>query len=746
MPSFRRSRSALRPPSSSRERPAKLMKSNPVSRNTSPAPLRRRGSKLDEYLAKSSRRNSTSTLTATADIVPTFLSAKEMKRWDGVQRMTERWDFVRRDPELWLPNGDCLVHFYERGGSKRGASLRIYLADRSHSRELRALPESKRATRDSGYFDEPSPYAQHDLYLAAPSHYSREEALQYHVITRNFFAWMYEKPLVGERLGQGLINLQERMHVYRPISNENQDDLLKYVEDQGYMDFRHCPDHALALLQYAEKYELDDLWTDAFVHCSGMNDELEISGELEKVSRTSQNLITRAHIEMDIRLERAGRSLTSFLEEDLSDALGKEAYLQLERFRSFLYSFYVGRYSFWPPAAGITSSGILPKSVYSSMYLDFRNLYGYLADTESRASLRDEQYVIDCSSISDLLSEFDRKHKLDQLPYLLPLIPKLPEQVNRRRSIFNILGWGRARQERRVAAFSALKAATNHNDSQVMNSNIVREYLRFERDWAMIESPAVSCADGRRARFVLIYAMLQMLISIARVPSEVRETEGVSYPLCCQTAGTPPWANKKVEVPSSSRPPLSRNRTSQLSIQTSCLKPGPLRVSRNSSVTPSRPQRTSFARNIPLRAPVPLRSSSIEVLDHFAEPETASPRPFSFATVTPSRSTPSLRAVSRTLPQDINTTIAPEHTSDPSTPSSTDMSGSGGWSASSSEADMEHQSVAGTDSNYGDDEHEDRNKSTLKVPRGSSLKAPRRTNSASSLKQVNPEVEQFLSA
>ena len=95
MPSLRRSRSTLRPPS--KERPTrKLSKSRPGSRNTSPSPLRRRHSKLNEYLAKSSRRNSTATLTAPDEVVPTLFTAREIKRWDGLQRLTEKWDFVRR--------------------------------------------------------------------------------------------------------------------------------------------------------------------------------------------------------------------------------------------------------------------------------------------------------------------------------------------------------------------------------------------------------------------------------------------------------------------------------------------------------------------------------------------------------------------------------------------------------------------------------------------------------------------------
>ena len=90
---------------------------------------------------------------------------------------------------------------------------------------------------------------------------------------------MFEKPLVGDRLGEALITLLERMNKFRSNAIMNQDDLLAYIDGQEYSDFRECPDHALAVLQFAEKFELRELWTDAFVHCAGMNNDLTSSAE-----------------------------------------------------------------------------------------------------------------------------------------------------------------------------------------------------------------------------------------------------------------------------------------------------------------------------------------------------------------------------------------------------------------------------------------------------------------------------------
>jgi len=130
-----------------------------------------------------------------------------------------------------------------------------------------------------GYFEDPSPPAKYELYIPAPTDLSREEAFRYHLTTRNFFAWMFDKPVVGDYLGGALIALYERMNEFRPNEEQNEDDILAFIDSQGYTDFRDCCDHALGVLQFAEELELTELWTDAFVHCAGMWGTLDKSAE-----------------------------------------------------------------------------------------------------------------------------------------------------------------------------------------------------------------------------------------------------------------------------------------------------------------------------------------------------------------------------------------------------------------------------------------------------------------------------------
>ncbi|KAL8714775.1 MAG: hypothetical protein Q9220_001288 [cf. Caloplaca sp. 1 TL-2023] len=484
-----------------------------------------------------------------------------VRRWDGTRRTTTNWDSIRRDPELWFPDGDCLVHLYAQGRSRRGASLRVSLAaiESSNCGPLLANFSAKanvespstasdRSSSDEEYFNDPSPPAAYELFIPAPPGLSRDAAFRYHVTTRNFFAWMFEKPLVGGRLGDALLSLLERMKEFRADEDENLEDMLNYLDSQEYTDFRSCPDHALAVLQFAEKNELLELWRDSFCHCAGMSADLPASAEFEFVSRQSSALISRAHLEMDLRIEHAGRSLGNFLEDDLSGAylgLSSVARTHLDRFRCFLHSFYVAKYSYWPPTRLNRSSAAFPKATFKSMYFEFRNLYEYLVDSGSSTDMQSNRPADGGICVFQNITAFDKRRKYASLPHPLPLVPEMVSPSGRQRSntVRKIFKNSQAQKsERRAASLAALSAATNPSDIKVMECSLVREYLRFEKSWTLQEKDdSISCSDARKVRWILIYAVLQTLISVTRAPPEVRDTEGVSYPLCCQIAGTPPW-------------------------------------------------------------------------------------------------------------------------------------------------------------------------------------------------------------
>jgi hypothetical protein len=140
----------------------------------------------------------------------------------------------------------------------------------SSSQDPRRLHSFEIAHRDS---------APVELYIPAPEFASREESFDWHITTRNFFAYVLGQPLVGCQMGQAFVALLERMKMFRSQHVDNHRDFLEYADNQGYRDLVECTDYALASLYYAERYKSREVWIDAFTHCVGMGDSIVLSPE-----------------------------------------------------------------------------------------------------------------------------------------------------------------------------------------------------------------------------------------------------------------------------------------------------------------------------------------------------------------------------------------------------------------------------------------------------------------------------------
>ena len=477
---------------------------------------------------------------------------------------------------------------------------------------------------------------------------------------------------------------------------------------------------------------------------------------------------------MDLRLERAGDLLSNFLEDDLSGAnlgLGKEAHLHLERFRSFLHSHYVGQHCYWPPPSPVEDSISFPQSVYRAMYFEFRNLYSYLVDRSSGISMQDNKPVDGGICVFQNIQAFDKRGKYAALPHPLPLVPKVPSTISSRKGLgrLNIFASKKATFDRRAAASSALALASNATDTEITSCGLVQDYIRFERIWTMKEEEAVSCADARKVRWILVYAILQTLISVTQVPTEVRDTEGVQYPLCCQTAGTPPWTISRPigtrRAPQDNPQPRPKSLKDQIlemgpDMDIVSAKPSPLALPKKQrSKTPSPPRgRISLPVKLSLRTPKPISTTSFESLSIppvFEEPtapsfsastislpQTTTPTDilpsFSLPTISPG---PMLHTATFTMPIPTHHPRTPE----PSTPSTSESgaNSAGGWSSHpSSEDDMDHASVGCSSvsdlSDYGGDDESEDNVAKARIGKKKSV---RRVRSKVMTKQeAGPEI------
>lgn len=179
-----------------------------------------------------------------------------------------------QDNELWTKNGNCYVYLADESQTDVAPSFLIPL---SALQEQRCQPLIHHIIDFDSYgpqslaqWDAMDHEPAFDLYIPPKSRASQLEVLEHHLFVRNFLAWVVGRSLVGESLGAALIGLLQGMQVYRAADSDNESDLLRYMDEEGYLHFSEQPTHAIGALQLAEHFGWEDLYTRAFAHCVGM--------------------------------------------------------------------------------------------------------------------------------------------------------------------------------------------------------------------------------------------------------------------------------------------------------------------------------------------------------------------------------------------------------------------------------------------------------------------------------------------
>jgi hypothetical protein len=194
---------------------------------------------------------------------------------------------VSQDPELNFSDGDVLVFLHKPGNSRRLASFRLHAEYLATTGFQSLVNQSVTAPLPTHWALPARPSSQlsatvKELYLPAPAGADKDACSRHNLATRNFLAWLYDRPLVGKTLGAALVDVMDQAQIHRPNDiAANKRDMLAYLDRRGYMDFRECVDHALAALQLAESCQMESLWVNAFSHCVGMHHALPASIEFD---------------------------------------------------------------------------------------------------------------------------------------------------------------------------------------------------------------------------------------------------------------------------------------------------------------------------------------------------------------------------------------------------------------------------------------------------------------------------------
>ncbi|CAJ2506251.1 Uu.00g003810.m01.CDS01 [Anthostomella pinea] len=487
-------------------------------------------------------------------------------RWDGASRSSATWDNLRRDPELWFRHGNCYVHLYGQGQSRRGPAFRVPFAalleancypliDRFMSQDI--SKPSGQAQRDdhepASYFSRSQRHSRIELFIPAPPHSDKHQAYNYHLATRNFFAFIFRRSMVGESLGSALITLMHSLHEFRTEDVDIVQDMKSYLDEEGYLHLKTQPSHALAILHLAEVFQLRELYIDAFAHCCGMSDQLFLGPEYQLLTSVTRKLIRRARVEMDLRLGQSGRMLRTFLQDELSEAylgLYPGARAHLERFRTLLHGLYAARFGYYPPASIDPRTTVFEVDVFRTMRTDFEALYQYLVD-ESFDTSHNSPFLAQ-GGICTLQSvqSFDTRHNFQTLYHPLPLLPQVAPQSTSSRKVAWLSKQMKATQAQRANTHTALLKATNQGRGDLLNNELVRAYRKFEEDSTFSPIKAdklenLGPMDARKVRWILVYAVYQTLRQATEPPAEVKDATDVPYNVCISTTHLPPWKEER---------------------------------------------------------------------------------------------------------------------------------------------------------------------------------------------------------
>jgi hypothetical protein len=258
---------------------------------------------------------------------------------------------------------------------------------------------------------------------------------------------------------------------------------------------------------------------------------------------------------MDMRLDSCGQRLSSFLSDELSDTyLGIQpaARAHLDKFRTFLHSYYIAKLGYYPPSCQ-DGSRAFPQSVVRQMASEFQKLYEFLVNNSLTASDAIPMAQQGGICVLQNIHAFDQRFKHKTLEHPLPLVPDSDKCTSPRSGLSRRFSWGKLDKmtpDSRLVTLASLSKATNSRTSTSTESTLVRAYRGFEKDYVFSPSKAekqdkLSHADARKVRWLLIYSIHQTLLAATKIPAEICDIQNVPYNLSVLTAGCPPWKEER---------------------------------------------------------------------------------------------------------------------------------------------------------------------------------------------------------
>jgi hypothetical protein len=409
----------------------------------------------------------------------------------------------------------------------------------------------------------------HEIFIPWPGAETGIHSTIWHITTRNFFAVMFDaSALVGTTLHEAMNKLFERIAMYPDYLDRNVSKvawMTDYIVRHEFDDVRNNPSYAASLLAFSEQSNVQwrEGYIEAFVHCVGMLDMgLQTIPEWRYITPHTKMFLQNANMEIEERIHRAQGWLLSF---DFSEmwptttapaSVGRGCF---DRLRKWLCKYYENAFLHWPPTNDQTW---LTRDMVMRLKNDFHGLYDYLVDrdimfdgTEYRPG---QKWVITSRSgqsfradsfelpFTDILLGWDKTNGFPHIPHPYPICPTSVPVQSQKKTAFIPLKKPSSPQDllaqSRRKALSYAEASNVYTlRDQYMHTDLVTNFIRFE------QSDQVETLDpyeARRARWLLIYGILQVLATVSVDSPNLRFKEGAQYHLCPQMKGVVPWAER----------------------------------------------------------------------------------------------------------------------------------------------------------------------------------------------------------
>ncbi|GAB1317639.1 Choriogenin Hminor [Madurella fahalii] len=451
----------------------------------------------------------------------------------------------------------------------------------------------------------------YELYFPSPPNMTYLDELRHHITTRNVFALLYHASFVGLSLYQALSDLHSRLESYMPPEADNVGTIVNYLLARGIDDVRNDAETAVSLLAWSEGSEVrwEEGWRESFLHCAGMYSRLEACSDFRHITPITRALLERACLETQLRVQAAEERLAGFQYSDMwppsvamtanvsGPVAAAPAKAAADRLQNFFVQYYTREFGTWPPLspprdpsqpAVVAAHGRgggdgdiwLTRTVVQVLQKDFAALYDYLVnrdivwdESEARSGRKwmmvsesgNRAFEADSPELpmTDMLIEFDNKHRLPHIPHPYPLVPEsIPPSsgANSSSKESSTGGMFGSKSSKKNANSSAVTSGNGRAGAierriqlayteatnicilgpEFAHSDLIDSFAKFEKADHIGE---IDPATARRGRWVLIYGILQTLASVAVDAPNIRYRDGVSYHLSPRLKGAkmPPW-------------------------------------------------------------------------------------------------------------------------------------------------------------------------------------------------------------